>query len=425
VPGTQLRGAGTDAHPVGRVAEVTVLPTPELAEAGAWVDRHLSHVVRDGSVGGRPARVGGQAAADRALAELDISGYARRRSMVDPPSKRGASVLSPYIRHGLLTLAEVRAAIATAPAADRRRYVDELLWQEYCRHLYARAGDATRQPLRREPAVGQPAWDTPLPRDMACLRYVVDELEDTGWIVNQTRMWVASQWTVRAGHDWRLGEDWMFAHLLDGSRAANRFGWQWTIGALTSKPYGFSRWQVRRRAPSLCETCRHRDACPIEGRPPATSGRRLDGSLLREGPANGGPEEPTGGGSPEAIWLTAESLGDRDPAAAAWPDLPVVFVFDEPLLAGLRLARGRLVFLAETLADLARRRPVEIRLGRPADELGGTRLAVTHAPVPGYRRLATTLDIVDEHPFPWLARPDGGDVSSYSVWIRRARKAAG
>jgi deoxyribodipyrimidine photo-lyase len=40
---------------------------------------------------------GGQTAADQALATLDITGYAAKRSEVLPRSRRGASVLSPYI----------------------------------------------------------------------------------------------------------------------------------------------------------------------------------------------------------------------------------------------------------------------------------------------------------------------------------------
>ncbi|MGB1631262.1 MAG: FAD-binding domain-containing protein, partial [Acidimicrobiales bacterium] len=71
---------------------------------------------------------------------------------------------------------------------------------------------------------------------------VVDELETDGWLVNQTRMWLAGDWTVRWGQDWRRGEDRFFRHLLDGSRAANRLGWQWTTGVGASKSYGFSRW---------------------------------------------------------------------------------------------------------------------------------------------------------------------------------------
>ena len=56
------------------------------------------------------------------------------------------------------------------------------------------------------------------------------ELHDDGWLVNQCRMWLSSQWTVRAGARWRDGDDAFFTHLLDGSRAANRLGWQWTVG---------------------------------------------------------------------------------------------------------------------------------------------------------------------------------------------------
>jgi deoxyribodipyrimidine photo-lyase len=50
---------------------------------------------------------GGQTAADRALGDLDITGYASTRSEVLPRERRGASVLSPYIRHNILTLDRV------------------------------------------------------------------------------------------------------------------------------------------------------------------------------------------------------------------------------------------------------------------------------------------------------------------------------
>ena len=44
---------------------------------------------------------GGQSAANAALASLDITRYAEDRSEVYPIANRGASVLSPYIRHNL------------------------------------------------------------------------------------------------------------------------------------------------------------------------------------------------------------------------------------------------------------------------------------------------------------------------------------
>jgi deoxyribodipyrimidine photo-lyase len=121
---------------------------------------------------------------------------------------------------------------------------------------------------------------------------------------------------------------------------------------------------------------------------------------------------------PDVVWLTAESLGDDDPALAANPDLPVAFVFDEPLLERLQLSGKRLVFLTETLADLAARRDLEVHLGSPAAVLADRLSAVTFAPVPGFRRISRRLEIAELHPFPWLRRPRGGSVASFSQWLR-------
>ena len=53
------------------------------------------------------------------------------------------------------------------------------------------------------------------------------------------------------------------------------------------------------------------------------------------------------------------------------------------------------------------------------------RLAVTHAPVPGFRRRAAALAPVLVHPWPWLRRPHGGRVASFSAWSVRAAATEG
>ena len=120
-----------------------------------------------------------------------------------------------------------------------------------------------RHGIRFEPAPA-PSPDDPWDRSMSCIDASLTELERDGWLVNQTRMWLASHWTVRHGVDWRAGEDRFFTHLLDGSRAANRLGWLWTSGGGTGKPYGFSRWQVEKRAKGVCDSCQLNSNCPIQ-----------------------------------------------------------------------------------------------------------------------------------------------------------------
>ncbi len=407
-------------------------PPPSLADGAtrddvvAWVAAHLGDLTLEGPDGVRAgALTGGQGAADAALAALDVTGYARNRSTVLPVGRRGASRMSPYIRHGLTPLPAVWSAVGDAPERDRRKYRDELLWQEYARHLHARVGPALGRPLRHEQPAGPRPADgrDPWPREMACMDAVVGELHDDGWLVNQTRMWLASQWAVREGAAWRDGEDAMFAHLLDGSRAANRLGWQWTTGTGSGKPYGFSRWQVEKRAPQLCRSCPLKAACPVQDWPEASTGARVEGPGapdLGPGDIPAGPESVEGGGA-EEVWLTAESLGDTDPALAADPERPAVFVFDEPLLRGLRLSGKRLVFLAETLGELGAGRGLDVRRGDVVEELAGRSLATTHAPVPGWARRAAALGPAEVHPWPWLVRPRRASVRSFSSWRKGVR----
>ena len=412
------------------------LPTPSSDHQGVreWVTKQLGHVSTDPSEprGEAPIAIrGGQRAADAALANFEVRGYARRRNNVWPEKTRGASRLSPYIRHGLLSLQEVWDRVADGPDEDVVKFRDELMWQEYARHVYARVGTASGESLRFEvdERSARPDVDDsehPWSSSALCVESAWQELAETGWLTNQQRMWLASHWSVREGARWRDGEDLMYRHLLDGSRAANRIGWQWTIGALTGKPYGFSRWQVEKRSPGFCTSCPLERNCPIAEWPsaderepkPFTDDRLRQIDDLSE---ISGPRAWEQTRDPEYVWLTAESLGVSDPASAGAPDVPLIFVFDEPLLGRLKLSANRFRFLAETLAELAEERELEVWIGNPVEVLAGRRLATTFAPVPGWRDRAAQLDLVAIAPWPWLQWPKAGSVTSYTAW-RRARR---
>ena len=364
---------------------------------------------------------GGQTAADHALKHLDITGYANQRSQVLPRDSRGATVLSPYIRHNMLTLRDVSHAVRNAPYKDREKFQDELLWQEYARHLYARMGAQLFENLRFEverDTVGD-GWN----RDMLCVDKVVSELETDGWLVNQTRMWLASQWTVRAGKGWLFGQERMFQQLLDGSRAANLLGWQWTVGAGTGKPYGFSQWQVEKRAPGLCEQCPLVNECPVAEFPEdSTLPQSEHSDLLESDPnlaATRGPISPKLNKTAEYVLLTIESLGDADPAMAAHPKLPVVFVFHEEALRKLQLSSHRIAFYLQILRDLSSRRDLRVYLGDPYQFAADNAVAVTFAPVPSFKKFKNLAEI---HPYLWLRTPQAGSLKSFSSWRKNFSK---
>lgn len=367
------------------------------------------------SGGGRSSIQGGQSAADQALAELDIAGYAKDRSQVLPISDRGASVLSPYIRHNLLPLQRVWDHVAKAPYADREKYRDELLWQEYARHLYARIGTRLFSNLRFEQI-----WDKPgngWPEGMACVDFTTSELAENGWLVNQTRMWLASHWTVRNEFGWLHGQEEMYRHLIDGSRAANLLGWQWTVGTGTGKPYGFARWQVQKRAPQLCGSCALKSKCPIQEFPEELL---LDAApfedLLLSDPdleATTGPRIVQENRTPTTVLLTVDSLGDADPALVANPDLPVAFVFNENALRKLQLSSKRIYFYLETLQDLSNRRELTVYLGDPYEFTRQNSVSITHAPVPSFVKFT---ELAQVHPFPWLKSPHPLSIRSFSAW---------
>jgi deoxyribodipyrimidine photo-lyase len=364
---------------------------------------------------------GGQTAATQALENLDITGYANMRNQVFPKSSRGASVLSPYIRHNILTLSDVSIAVRTAPYKDREKFQDELLWQEYARHLYARIGVQLFENLRFETNRDQAGdgWN----REMRCVDEVVTELETDGWLVNQTRMWLASQWTVRDEKGWLFGQERMHQQLLDGSRAANLLGWQWTVGSGTGKPYGFSKWQVDKRAPGLCTKCSLVGNCPVAEFPEETTlAHTASNDRLENDPelaATRGPIAPELNKSAEYVLLTIDSLGDADPALVAHPELPVVFVFNEPALRKLQLSSQRIAFYLQTLQDLSTRRDLSVYLGDPYQFAMDNAVAVTFAPVPSFKKYKNLAEV---YPYPWLRMPHAGSVKSFSSWRKNFPK---
>lgn len=214
---------------------------------------------------------GGRRSALTALARIDPVRYAATRNDLNGAVTR----LSPYIRHGVLSLAEVRdAALARAiEPGQAYKLVQELAWRDYWRRLYAEIGAGVwrdREPLKTGKRTDRYASDLPPEIErgetgLACMDAFARELRETGYLHNHARMWVAA-WVVHwRGVRWQAGARWFLRHLLDGDPASNNLSWQWVASTFSSKPYLFNRENLARYTGNrYCRECPLRDACPFD-----------------------------------------------------------------------------------------------------------------------------------------------------------------
>jgi deoxyribodipyrimidine photo-lyase len=193
------------------------------------------------------------AAAHARIAAVQPAAYARTRNAIDG----AVSGLSPYITHGLVTLTDVVTGVALRHAlAVRHKFVYELGWRAYFRHVWQRRGDGILRSLHDGP-LPDSAYATELPVDIRegctgvpAIDEAVRTLYATGTLHNHARMWLASYVVHLRKVHWRCGADWLYVHLLDGDLASNHLSWQWVAGTGSHKPYLFNADNVARFAPA-------------------------------------------------------------------------------------------------------------------------------------------------------------------------------
>ena len=192
------------------------------------------------------------AAAQARLAAVRPAAYARTRNHLHGAVTR----LSPYLTHGLLSLREVVTHLRRAHGLGLdHKLVQELGWRAWWHHAWRHQGEAIFASLHEGPRP-EAAYARELPADVlaACTGVpVIDQsvraLCASGYLHNHARMWLAS-YLVHVRHvHWRVGADWMHAHLLDGDLASNHLSWQWVAGTGSHKPYLFNAENVARYAP--------------------------------------------------------------------------------------------------------------------------------------------------------------------------------
>jgi deoxyribodipyrimidine photo-lyase len=211
---------------------------------------------------------GGRSAAEARLAAAETGErYTRARNHVDGAVSR----LSAYLRHGVLSLREVRQAALdqAGDSDDPGKFINELAWRDYWQRVYAHIGEGVWDD-REAYKTGYAADDyrPDLPEDIAdgatglrCMDAFSAELCTSGYLHNHQRMWLAAYVVHWRRVSWQAGARWFLQHLLDGDPASNNLSWQWVASTFSHKPYFFNRENLERFTGG-----RHCADCPLAAR---------------------------------------------------------------------------------------------------------------------------------------------------------------
>lgn len=171
-----------------------------------------------------------------AFADKLLSGYKDARNF---PGMDGTSMLSPYLRFGVISIREcLRAALHRGKSET---WVSELIWRDFYAMILFHFPDVVHLEYQQKYR-GSLDWSakqahferwtdgqTGYPFVDAAMR----QLLQTGWMHNRARMVVASFLTKDLHIDWRQGEEHFAQWLMDYDLASNNGGWQWSASTGT------------------------------------------------------------------------------------------------------------------------------------------------------------------------------------------------
>ena len=215
---------------------------------------------------------GGRDAAETTLSRIDPRRYTKSRNHL----KGAVTGLSPYIRHGVLSLAEVRDAVFQRIRSrdEGSKLINELGWRDFWQRMWRDLGDGIHDSQEELKTGHDPgSYARELPDDirngttgLACMDGFQSELITRGWLHNHARMWMAAYVVHWRKVHWKAGADWFLEHLLDGDPSSNHLSWQWVASSFSHKPYFFNKGNLERFSDGqFCRSCSSSERCPFEG----------------------------------------------------------------------------------------------------------------------------------------------------------------
>lgn len=305
---------------------------------------------------------GGRRGALSKLNSIDVTAYARTRHFL----KGAVTHLSPYLRHGCITLNEVYTHAKKLGGPNAEKLLMQLAWRDYFRQAWFAEGDNIYSEIEPPKAVIQ---HEPLGSDvkagktgLPCMDAFIKDLLTTGYVHNHARLWLASYIVHHRKMDWREAADWFESHLLDGDLASNHLSWQWVASTFSSRPYFSTKETISRfTMDTHCANCFAE--CPFNASDAALSAKLFNTSIspvAKQYVVTHFPKRPFSEYSAIAIYVHDEMLSAANPILDK--PIPKLFVFD-PLIHG-NWSLNRLQFMADCLSEIPN---IEVWVGDTVD----------------------------------------------------------
>ena len=163
-----------------------------------------------------------------------ILNYSSDRNFDYGSPHKNVSKLSPYLKRKFISEYEVlKILLSKNKLKNIEKFIEEIFWRTYWK------GWLEAHPwIYQEYEMKFNEQFIPPKTGIKCFDHWKDELLETGYLHNHSRMWFASIWIFTLGYSWESGANFFKNHLIDWCPASNTLGWRWVAGIQTKgKPY--------------------------------------------------------------------------------------------------------------------------------------------------------------------------------------------
>ncbi len=168
------------------------------------------------------------------FSQNNLQNYSSNRNFDYGPPHHNVSKISPYLRRRFISEEEILGIILQNHKINNiEKFIEEIFWRTYWRGWLE-----THPWIYDQYRVHDEDQNIPKKTGIKCFEHWKEELLDTGYLHNHSRMWFASIWIFTLGYSWQSGANFFKNNLLDYCPASNTLGWRWVAGLQTiGKPY--------------------------------------------------------------------------------------------------------------------------------------------------------------------------------------------